>query len=123
MNKYRKLHLQKLQNSIRKMRTSKPKDYWKLINSIDKKRDESPISMESLFNFFKTLNINDIEVTQQQTADLDTQNDINGNNNTQVLNDPITESEIFESIKTLKLNNQAEMTILLMSILYLRNIL
>ena len=69
MNKYRKLHLQKLQNNIRKMRTSKPKDYWKLINSIDKKRDKSPISMESLFNFFKTLNINDIDVTQQQPAD------------------------------------------------------
>ena len=107
MNKYRKLHLQKLQNNIRKMRTSKPKDYWKLINSIDKKRDKSPISMESLFNFFKTLNINDIDVTQQQPADLDAQNDVNGNNNTQVLNDPITESEIFESIKTLKLNKSS----------------
>ena len=107
MNKYRKLHLQKLQNNIRKMRTSKPKDYWKLINSIDKKRDKSPVSMESLFNFLKTLDINDIDVTQQQPADLDAQNDVNGNNNTQVLNDPITESEIFESIKTLKLNKSS----------------
>ena len=31
MKKYRNLHLQKLQNNIRKMRTSNPKDYWKLI--------------------------------------------------------------------------------------------
>ena len=45
--------------------------------------------------FLKTLNINDIEVTQQMPADLDAQNDVNGNTNTQVLNDPITESEFF----------------------------
>ena len=91
------------------MRTSKPKDYWKLINSIDKKRNESPISMETLFNFFKTLNINDIDASQEthQPAKPAAQHNINENNNIHILNDPITESEIYNSIKTLKLNKSS----------------
>ena len=45
MTEHRNFYLQKVQNNIRKMTTDKPKDYWKLINIIDRKHDESPISM------------------------------------------------------------------------------
>ena len=81
------------------MRTDKPKDYWKLINSIDRKRDESPIYMETHLNYmyFKKLNINDIDLTTHEThqrPDPDDQNNVNVNKNSQNLNDPITESEI-----------------------------
>ena len=92
------------------MRTNKPKDFWKLINSIDIKHDELPIAMETLFNFFKMLNMNDIDPAARETqqhADPDDQNDENENDNSQILNDPITESEIYEAIKTLKLNKSS----------------
>ena len=53
--------------------------------------------METLFKFFKTLNINDIDASQQEThqpAEPAAQHNINENNNIHILNDPITESEI-----------------------------
>ena len=106
MKKYRNLHLQKLQKNIRNMRTNRPKDYWKLINSIDKKHNESPIAMETLVDFFKTLNINDINIEQQDTHHAD-HGDQNNEDSTNVLNELITESEVHESIKTLKLNKSS----------------
>ena len=106
MKKYQNLHLQKLQKNIRNMRTNRPKDYWKLINSIDKKHNESPIAMETLVDFFKTLNINDINIEQQDTHHTD-HGDQNNEDSTNVLNEFITESEVHESIKTLKLNKSS----------------
>ena len=88
------------------MRTNRSKEYWKLINSIDKKHNESPIAIETLFDFFKTLNINDINIAQQDTHHA-YHSDQNNEDSTNVLNGFITESEVHESIKTFKLNKSS----------------
>ena len=52
IRKYHSKHLIGLQNKLRQLRTEQPKQYWKLINSIDKKKDNIPISADEMFNFF-----------------------------------------------------------------------
>ena len=68
VKKYHSKHLIGLQNKIRQLRTEQPKQYWKLINSIDKKKDNIPISADEMFNFFKSLNSDDD--IQEMNADL-----------------------------------------------------
>ena len=48
IKKYHSKHLIGLQNKIRQLRTEQPKQYWKLINSIDKKKDNIPISADEM---------------------------------------------------------------------------
>ena len=62
--------------------------------------------METLVDFFKTLNINDINIEQQDTHHAD-HGDQNNEDSTNVLNEFITESEVHESIKKLKLNKSS----------------
>ncbi|MEW8546520.1 MAG: reverse transcriptase family protein [Candidatus Thiodiazotropha sp.] len=114
ITKYHGIYIRNLQNKIRKMRTEKPKDYWRLIHSIDRNKDEMPISIDVLFNYFKTLNSNDIDV-----ADEEIQNNENifhdrnfiENANLHIppsaLNDHITENEIISSINLLKQNKSS----------------
>ena len=56
VKKYYAKYIEGLQKKIRKLRTENPKDYWKLINSIDKKTDSIPISINDIFDYFKVLN-------------------------------------------------------------------
>ena len=66
--------------------------------------------METLSNYFKTLNINDIDLTTNETfqhPEPDYNRNTYMNNNSQILNDPITEAEICASIKLLKLNKSS----------------
>ena len=56
------LHINKFNSNIqKKLRTLKgenPKEYWKVINSLDRNSDESNINLETLYNFFKDINEN-----------------------------------------------------------------
>ena len=56
------LHINKFNSNIqKKLRTLKgknPKEYWKVINSLDRNSDESSINLETLYNFFKDINEN-----------------------------------------------------------------
>ena len=114
IKKYHSKHLIGLQNKIRQLRTEQPKQYWKLINSIDKKKDNIPISEDEMFNFFKSLN-SDVD-TQEMNADLpNIQLNINFlnddddtlNESQEILNRAITVTEINYAIKTLKLNKSS----------------
>ena len=97
---------------IRKLRTEKPKDYWKLINSINKKTENIPVEINDMFEYFKTLNKNDDY--EDATADAatpeiflniaDFENDEAFNISQSPLNSPIYEREINIAIKALKLN-------------------
>ena len=85
-----------------------------MINSIDKKKDNIPISADEMFNFFKSLNSDDD--TQEMNADLpNIQLNINFlnddedtlNESQEILNRAITVTEINNAIKTLKLNKSS----------------
>lgn len=112
VKKYYSKHIASLQNKIRKLRTEKPKDYWKLINSINKKTENIPIEINDMFEYFKTLNKNDdYEDVTADTATpeiflniADFENDEAFNISQSSLNSPINESEINIAIKALKLN-------------------
>ena len=106
IKKYHSKHLIGLQNKIRQLRTEQPKQYWKLIISINKKKDNIPISADEMFNFFKSLNSDDD--TQEMNADLpNIQLNINFlnddddtlNESQEILNRAITVTEINNAIK------------------------
>ena len=114
VSKYHGIYIRSLQNKIRKMRTEKPKEYWKLIHSIDKNNDEIPISIDVLFNYFKTLNSDDTDMFVEEiqnneniVLDRSVLENANLNIHPSALNDPITESEIILSINLLKQNKSS----------------
>ena len=43
-----------MQNNLRNMKRKTPKEFWKIINSIERKNDEQNITLESLYDFLKT---------------------------------------------------------------------
>ena len=50
--KYRNVKI----NKLRTMQTKNPKDYWKYIKSLDKKKDKNYPSLSSLHEHFKNIN-------------------------------------------------------------------
>lgn len=110
IKQYYTKHIIGLQNKIRKLRTEKPKEYWKLINSIDKKNNNIPISMENMYNYFKTLNSYTLDAEEITSVPEILINPINFDNYQTIdssqasLNNPISEIEILCAIKSLKLN-------------------
>ncbi|MEW8544510.1 MAG: hypothetical protein AB2693_13350, partial [Candidatus Thiodiazotropha sp.] len=57
------LHINKFnhatQEKLRILKSKRPKDFWKIINSIDQNNKESNISIDSLYDFFKNQNTED----------------------------------------------------------------
>ena len=87
---------------MRNLKNKTPKEYWKIINSIDNKKADNNIELDTLYTFFKDLN-------KQPDIDddsCDDNTDICIDDNDEILNSPITDSEILKCIKALK-NNKA----------------
>ena len=102
MNYFVNKHNKSTQNKLRNLKNKNPKEYWKIINSIDNKKTDSNIELDTLYTFFKDIN-------KQLDSDNDScDNDIHISieDNDEVLNSPITDSEILKCIKLLK-NNKA----------------
>ena len=77
------------------MKTSNPREYWKILNT-NKPKEDIKASLEDLYNYFK--NINNIEYTHDeatQTPLFETENEHSLN---EQINSPITETEIKEAI-------------------------
>lgn len=113
VKKYHNKYIKKIQQDIRKLSNHNPKDYWRLINSINKKRDETPIEMETLLDYFRTINADDPE-DQNVTAPEPTFEQNRGSLEDtalpippSALNDPISLNEIISAIKTLKANKSS----------------
>lgn len=109
VKKYHSKYTTNFQNKIRKLSTKKPKEYWKLINSLEKKNDEIPITMTSMFEYFKKLNVNVVlPETDTESEPLEIPLELDNNETLNVaqsqLNNPITANEIEMAIKSLKLN-------------------
>ena len=84
------LHINKFNSNIqKKLRTLKgknPKEYWKVINSLDRNSDESSINLETLYNFFKDINDN---TTQNESEGNEINIDISDDD--EILNSWVTE--------------------------------
>lgn len=96
-------HLNKFNNSIqeklRKLKSNSPKEYWKVINSLERKNEDDKISIDILYNFFKDINENEHN-NEQQANDIN----IDITDDDEILNSWITESEVLRCIKSLKNN-------------------
>ena len=89
-------------NKLRNLKQKKPKDFWKVINSINKKEDTTA-PLHDLYEYFKTLNADsEGENTDNDSGNLkfpDKISDLNID-----INLPFTENEIIKAIKKLKNN-------------------
>ncbi|MEW8547673.1 MAG: reverse transcriptase family protein, partial [Candidatus Thiodiazotropha sp.] len=89
-----------MKTKIRQMRTTNPKDYWKLINSVGKKSENPQVKLDDFFAFYKELNTNRHDVNNDEEIQID--DELHGNES--ILNDPISIEEIRSAIKNLKSN-------------------
>ena len=96
------LHINKFnqntQEKLRNLKTSSPKDFWKLINNLECHKNDQNINLESLYNFFKDLNTFDDQSDDTNFSNIDISDD------DELLNSTITEAEIRNCIKNLKNN-------------------
>ena len=107
INKLNRLQQQK---KLRKLHDKNPKQYWKILNSIDNKDEKSDIELDTLFEFFKDLNKSndsayDDQIDNNINVHIDEETD-------DILNYYITENEIIKGIKSLKNNKVAQKTVL-----------
>ena len=47
-----------IQEKWRKLNSKNPKEYWNIINSLDRNNENSSIDLDTLYNFFKDVNEN-----------------------------------------------------------------
>ena len=86
-------HKRETRKRIREMRQKSPNDYWKCINSLNKKTKNNDIKLETLYDFFKNLNN-----TEYDENDLPAADENIGDFNNEILNDKITQDEIIKPI-------------------------
>lgn len=92
MNKYIKLH--KIDNSVRlrNMKSINPKEYWKYLNSINRKNcDTKQPQITQFYEHFKNI--------QEKRIDNDDISNVDLTDANKILNDYITETEINTCIK------------------------
>ena len=100
MNFYINKHNINTQDKLRVLKSKNPKDFWKIINSIEKSKDNQNIDIEFFYDFFKNLNEqNEDSVNEDLNFDTNDDHDI--------LNSFITEGEILKCIKSLKYNKSS----------------
>ena len=49
-------HKKATQNKLRKLKSKSPKKFWKILNSLQSKKENKDISMNDLYNFFQDIN-------------------------------------------------------------------
>jgi hypothetical protein len=101
MDKSIRKHRKKIRNKIDNLKSTNPKEYWKILNS--RRKQHSPdIPINIFLDYFKTLNLGNR--TEEET-NIENQNDIGRLNI--VLNSSITADEIQKSLKKLKNNKSS----------------
>ena len=90
------LYHRELHNNIRKMRSSKPKDFWNLLNKACNQREKTaPIPVNDFLEHFKNLSSEEQDQTEQTSTPLPQQGD-------PFLNAVFTEREISHQLTKLK---------------------
>lgn len=90
---------------LKTLKNAKPRDFWKIINSINEKAKDTA-SLDDLFTYFKNINANhtfdENEDIQSGRTDI-TNTEATANMNLEI-NQPFTEYEIIKTVKNLKNN-------------------
>ena len=92
MNKYINLEQSKTQENLQKLHSNKPKEFWKILNSLEKKSDNPDLNLSEFYEYFKTSNSSGDPEDDQEVH-------INLNDNNEILNSQITGQEILNCIK------------------------
>lgn len=87
-------------NRLKNLQTANPREYWKIINSLDKKNETTP-PLNDLYTYFKTLNSNSSDIRESSTA---SDENVTNSQNNEEINQSITSEEIFSAVKSLKNN-------------------
>ena len=83
------------------MKSKSPKQFWKILNNLQSKKENKDISINDLYNFFKDINSpNDSNDAESENLNFSIDND------DEILNGHISENEILKCINNLK-NNKA----------------
>ena len=101
MNFYINKHNKNTQDKLRNLKCKNPRDFWKIMNSLNKTNDNENIDIKTLYDFFKNLN------EQNENEDMPQDLNIDLSNDNELLNSPITEEEICKCIKMLKNNKSS----------------
>ncbi|MES9882143.1 MAG: reverse transcriptase family protein [Sedimenticola sp.] len=97
LNKHISRHKKKTQTKLSELHTNKPKDFWKILNRMDKPKLDENITIDNLYDYFKEINSNENE------CDLGNEPlNINISDDDEILNSKITENEIMQCAKNLK---------------------
>ena len=96
-------HKRAAQKKLRNLKSKSPKDFWKVINSINKKQEDTTISLDTLYDYFKTLNTTN-ETEDNQFSEEFT---LDNSDDEELLNSSITEGEILKCINSLKNNKSS----------------
>lgn len=94
-------------NQLKTLKTSNPREFWKIINSIDKSKETKP-PLKELYTYFKSLNSSPDEKIEcsesnQNTNDTTLHRDDLAAINEEI-NQPINAQEILSAVKMLKNN-------------------
>ena len=101
MNFHINKHNKSTQEKLRNLKSKNPRDFWRIMNSLDKSKDNENIDIETLYDFFKNLN------EQNEREDMSPNVNIDLNDEDALLNSPITENEILKCIRWLKNNKSS----------------
>lgn len=95
-----KRHKNEKIEKLRRIKSSNPKEFWRILND-ENCNQASTAPLNDLYNFFKNLNS---KTTYTQTNNLNEEipNQVN-----EEINQPITENEILQAVKSLKMNKAA----------------
>ncbi|MCG8113215.1 MAG: reverse transcriptase domain-containing protein [Candidatus Thiodiazotropha taylori] len=97
LNFFIRKHNKNTQKKLRNLKSKNPKNYWKILNSLERKKENKDIEIDVLYNFFKDLNGKN-ESPDQETETINILID----DDNEILNSHITETEILKCIKNLK---------------------
>ena len=94
-------HNKDTQNKLRKLKSKSPKQFWKILNSLENNKENKDISINDLYTLFQDIK------SHNDSPDPDDKNiNLLIDNDNDISNSHITEIEILKCIKNLK-NNEA----------------
>ena len=89
-------HKKDTQNKLRNLKSKSPKQFWKISNNPQSKKENKDISINDLYNFFKDINSpNDSHDPESENLNFSIYND------DEILNGYISENEILKCINNL----------------------
>lgn len=99
INKYNRSRQEKLRN----LKSNSPKEFWKILNNVEKSKNEANINLETLYDYFKNINDQDPNDDENFLGEFN----VDITDDEELLNSFITEGEIMKCIKSLKHNKSS----------------